>query len=126
MDKQLVALRNLTGLVLDAERMKLQQIIKAEQDLAEQVAELDRESNKRAAQLLAKGGMDTALLAGADLRWQNWVQQQKRSLNTCRSAILAKQEEQRLKAQKAFGQAEAVGRLLEKSAEEARLKSGRA
>lgn len=126
MDKQLVALRNLTGLVLDAEKMKLQQIIKAEQDLAEQVTELDRKSNKRAEQLLAKGGMDTALLAGADLRWQTWVQQQKRSLNTRRSAILAKKEEQRLKAQKAFGQAEAVGRLLEKSAEEARMKSGRA
>ncbi|WP_457647671.1 hypothetical protein [Profundibacter sp.] len=126
MDKQLVALRHLTGLVLDAEKMKLQQIIKAEQDLAEQVTELDRKSNKRAAQLLAKGGIDTALLAGADLRWQNWAQQQKRLLNTRRSAILAKKEEQRLKAQKAFGQAEAVGRLLEKSAEEARLKSGRA
>ncbi len=126
MDKRLLALQNLTGMVLDAERMKLQQLSLAERKLDDQIRELDSESRKRAVQLLAKGGTDSALLAGADMRWQNWVQQQKRKLNTRRAALLAKYEEQRQDAQKAFGKAEAVRKLLEQSAEEMRLKSGRA
>jgi len=75
---------------------------------------------------LAKGGTDAALLAGADVRWQSWVQQQKRELNIRRAALLAKQEEQHQKAQKAFGKDEAVCRLLEESAEDTRMKSRRA
>ena len=125
MDKRLAALRNLTGMVLDAERMKLQQIAQVESVVAKQIAELDKQSKVRAIKLLAKGGTDTALLAGADARWQSWVQQRKRDLNTRRAALLARLEEQRLKAQKAFGKDEAVSRLLEKSAEEMRMKSGR-
>jgi len=126
MDKQLPALQNLTGMVLDAERMKLQQIVLAEQKIAEQIRELDGEGDKRTAQLLAKGGTDEALLAGADVRWQSWIQQQKRELNIRRAALLATQEEQRQKAQKAFGKDEAVRGLLEKFAKEARMRSGRA
>ncbi len=126
MDKQLLALQNLTGMVLDVERMKLQQIALAERKLKEQIMELDKESKKRSGQLLAKGGTDQALLAGADMRWQSWLQQQKRKLNTRRAALLAKYEEQRQKAQKAFGKDEAVRKLLEQSNEEARVKSGRA
>ncbi|WP_457649685.1 hypothetical protein [Profundibacter sp.] len=125
MDKQLLALQNLTGMVLDAERMKLQQIALAERKLKEQIMELDIESRKRSGQLLAKGGTDQALLAGADMRWQSWLQQQKRKLNTRRAALLAKYEEQRQKAQKAFGKDKAVRKLLEQSSEEARVKSGR-
>jgi len=125
MDKQLRALQHLTGMVLDVERMKLQQIALAEQKLGKQISELDNEKEKRVAKLSARGGTDTALLAGADMRWHSWIQQQKRVLNTRRAALLAKQEEQRLKAQKAFGKNEAVRNLLEKSAEDARMKSGR-
>ncbi len=125
MDKQLLALQNLTGMVLDAERMKLKQIALAERKLKEQIRELDNESGKRSEQLLAKGGSDHALLAGADMRWQSWLQQQKRKLNTRRAALLAKRDEQRQKAQKAFGKDEVVRKLLEQSNEEARMKSGR-
>jgi len=112
-------------MVLDAERMKLQQIALAERKLKEQIMELDKESRKRSGQLLAKGGTDQALLAGADMRWQSWLQQQKRKLNTRRAALLVKYEEQRQKAKKAFGKDEAVRKLLEQSSEEMRMKSGR-
>lgn len=125
MNKQLAALRKLTEMALDVERMKLQQLSQAERALAEQIRELDRKSNNRIAQLIEKGGTDAAQFAGADMLWQTWIQQQKGLLNTRRATLLAMREEQLDTTGKAFGKSEAVRRLLDKFSDEAEMKSRR-
>jgi len=125
MEKRLKELRQITQMVLDVERMKLQRIAAEEKYITDQMGEMESQSNRRAMQLLTKGGSDLALFAGADLRWDSWKQQKKRTLNTQRAALLAKRDVQRLSTVKAFGKDEAVRRLLENASEETKVETRR-
>lgn len=122
MEKRLQELRQITRMVLDVERMKLQRIAAKEKYITDRMKEMESQSSQRAKQLLTKGGSDLALFAGADPRWDSWKQQQKRTLNTQRAALLANRDVQRLSTEKAFGKDEAVRRLLENVNEETRVK----
>ncbi len=126
MEKRLKELRTLTRMALDVEMMKLQQIVVAEGKKADQIRALDATDSERAAQLDKNGGSDMALYAGVDSRWNNWKQREKAALNIQRAALLAKRDEQRQQTQKAFGKDEAVRRLMDQAAEDAKIKSRRA
>ena len=125
MEKRLKELRTLTRMALDVEMMKLQQIVVAEGKKADQIRALDATGAVRAAHLDANGGADLALYAGVDSRWNNWKQREKAALNIQRAALLAKRDEQRQQTQKAFGKDEAVRRLMDQAAEDAKIKSRR-
>lgn len=51
---------------------------------------------------------DAALIAGADVNWQAWVEQRRRSINLELAKCLANQETCREVAQRAFGREQAV------------------
>lgn len=110
---------------MDVEMIKLRQISQSEQALADQIKALDTLSHLRAEQLANAGGADVALYAGADIRWANWKQRRTITMNTQRAQLLAKREEQRSEALKAFGKNQAVQKLVEKAEETAKRKQRR-
>lgn len=125
MQNQLRKLQQLTRMAMDVEMIKLRQISQSEQALADQIKALDTLSHLRAEQLANAGGADVALYAGADIRWANWKQRRTITMNTQRAQLLAKREEQRSEALKAFGKNQAVQKLVEKAEETAKRKQRR-
>jgi len=125
MEKRLKELRQITQMVLDVERMKLQKIAAKDKDIIDQMREMESQSNLRSKQLSTKGGSDMALFAGADLRWKRWKQQKKRILNTQRAALMAERDVQKLITNRAFGKDEAVRRLLKNANEETTIRMRR-
>lgn len=117
MEKRLKELRNLTRMALDVEMMKLERIVTAEGEKADQIKMLDTTGAERAACLAKNDGADVALYAGADMRWNSWKQRKKTVLNIQRARLLAERDEQKRHTQKAFGKDEAARRLLDQAVE---------
>jgi len=113
MKKRLRELKKLTQMALDCELAELRRIAAEEAKSVTQLSALETSCSERYEQLEKKGGADTALYAGADTHWENWTQKEKIALNIQRSALLARREIQRGKAQKAFGKDQAMQKLLD-------------
>lgn len=123
-DKRLPALRSAAGALLDAELARLRAQGTTVAALRAEIARLDAAVARQHAVIAAE---IEAPVAGAVLdRWGGWADRRRAELNTRLARELAALEARRAAASRAFGRAEALRRIAEKAAVEARLKARRA
>lgn len=109
-------------MMLDAELFELRKISNEQKAKKDAIEALSAAQSARNSQLATIEGLDPALQAGVDARWGRWREQQARELNVARARLMAKMEQQRKSAQKAFGRDEAAKTLIKRSNEAAAAK----
>lgn len=115
--KKLAALGRLAEASWAMEQARLAGLSAEEQAIRRKLAGLEAGRKARAESL--QGGPDAARLAGADPKWEAWVDGRRASLMTELARTLARKEEARLKFGRAHGRKEAIAKL------QARLSSER-
>lgn len=98
--RDLQALAQLTGAVFATQQAQMGALRQAEQAIRDKLAGLE---NARRARALSLTDPDPALLAGADLLWQTWIEQRRAALNGDLSRVLLAQETARAALGRAFG-----------------------
>lgn len=104
---QLAALARLTEAAFTAKQAEMAILKQAEAALRAKIAALN-------APPAARPGDDPATMAGADARWQIWVDQRRRALNSELARLLAGQERLRQDLSRAFGRDQAIRALAER------------
>jgi hypothetical protein len=122
LDKRLKQIQQLTSMMLDAELFELRKISNEQKAKKDEIDALSAAQDARNKQLAATTGLDAALQAGVDARWGRWRDKQARELNVARARLMAKMEQQRKSAQKAFGRDEAAKTLIKRSEADAAAK----
>lgn len=108
----------ITSVLFQAAQSKLAQAVKRENDLRKMLATLEQSRTARAnANLL---DTDVAMIAGADLRWQAWVDQRRSSLNHELAKCLAAQDHLRETARRAFGKEQSAIKVRQNFLDEAK------
>ncbi len=110
----MAALAELADARFRAEQGKLAAIRRRMGEVETQLAELARARSGRPA--LAPN--DPAARAGADLKWQSWIETRLKALNMELARLRAQEAEERARLAKLFGQSVAAQRLSERLAEE--------
>lgn len=72
-------------------------------------------------QISTASASDPALIAGANIRWHQWVDQRKTSVNYELAQVLAQRERYLAQLKLAFGQNEAIKKLFKSEERKARL-----
>ncbi len=103
--KNLSKLQQLTDAVYAAELAKVADLNRQEQHLRERLAELKAPATP--------DGISPFALAGADLKWQSWIAETRRTLNIELSRVLAAKERARAGLSTALGKQQAVNKLIE-------------
>ncbi len=109
----IIALSRLTDAAFAARQAGMGALRQQEQDLRDKLAALDAARNARAAGLTEA---DPALLAGADLLWQSWIETRKSALNGALARNRVAQEAARAALRLAFGRHQATLGLIKQSA----------
>jgi bifunctional pyridoxal-dependent enzyme with beta-cystathionase and maltose regulon repressor activities len=99
--EQLNQVVEIASVLFQAAHSKLAQAVKRESDLREILVKLEQSRRDRVNANLLES--DIALVAGADLRWQAWVDLRRSSINQELAKCLATQEKLREVAGRAFG-----------------------
>jgi len=119
-------LQDLTQILLDAELARLRQLSEQTRLRQGDVARLGAALSARSEQLESTDSMDDlAFRTGQDARWQAWTAREKKRLMREAAEVAARREAQRKKAQRAFGQVEALAGLRRLEAEERKLREAR-
>ncbi len=122
MGDQLKMLEMLTRMKLDAELSRLRDLSEEVRRRRDEIAALGSEVRARSDALSAADPeTDLALQTGQDARWQLWVARESSRLSRAAAEVSARREAQRRKAERAFGQVHALGKIREIGAEEKRL-----
>lgn len=111
MSRDVDGLEAIAALILDAELARLN-VISGE--LMARKAKLDNlEAGRSAwAELIrSEAGEHSAFIAGRDALWLAWLTRTRARLSVEAAAIAAQREEQRLRAQKAFGRRDALRQM---------------
>ena len=117
--RDLLELSKLTGAVFATRQARMGALRQAEKLIREKLSGLD---SARKARAMSLTDADPALLAGADLLWQSWIEQRRAALNAELSRILVAQETARAALGLAFGRDQATQKLGARAAAD-RLKA---
>lgn len=109
--EQLAQLAQITDAAFQVVQADLSREIARERDLRKTLESLILDQRDRATNLIGKS--DAALIAGADVHWQAWVEQRRRLINGELAYCLVAQAQYREAAAKAFGRHQAVLSLEE-------------
>lgn len=108
--KRLKALERVTDAAYAAARLELKSKADARQAIADQLAQLDADR----ARAIQGQATDPAMRAGADLLWQRWADEQRRSLNRQLAQARAAENRARANAARTFGRHQALIKTVEK------------
>ncbi|TNC51569.1 hypothetical protein FHG66_05245 [Rubellimicrobium rubrum] len=111
-EKDLAPLVRLAGVSCDAAEARLASLRREEAELRRQIEALETARRLRASEALAT---DVALRAGADLRWEGWIDKRASALNGELARVLAKIEMARDDLARAFGRRSATQALLDQA-----------
>lgn len=120
--KEFTQLTELTGVHFRAVQAEFAGIVEREKRLRQNLAQLIESRQSRSAQLPQPG--DGALVAGADMRWQQWVDQRRAVINGELARVMVLKESCRARLQLAFGRDQAT-KALQERAVQARLQTHR-
>ncbi len=114
MNDDLRPLEALTRMKLDTELARLRRLSEVAEARRREISALGASVEARSRAIAeADPARDLALLSGQDAIWQDWVQRQKRRLTRDAAEAAAQREAQRVRAQRAFGETEALKGLRE-------------
>ncbi|MBP1805074.1 hypothetical protein [Rubellimicrobium aerolatum] len=108
--KDLTALAGVAAMACDAAEARLARLRQEETELRRQIGALDSARRARAAEALAT---DVALRAGADLRWEGWIEGRSAALGAELARLRARIEVARDDLARAFGRRTAIETLAE-------------
>ena len=120
--KEFAQLAELTGGHFRAAQAEFAGLLERETRLRQNLSQLIENRQSRVAQSPQPG--DVALIAGADMRWQQWVDQRRAVINGELARVMAMKESCRAKLKLAFGRDQAT-KALQKRAAQARLQTSR-
>ena len=120
--KQLDDLARLTDAALRAEQAKMAQCNRAISAVRAQLASL---KPAREARPMVDRTADPAQLAGADLRWQMWVEERRKALNQELAQLFVTQDVLRAALGRAFGKNVATATLAKREHEARRRNAAR-
>lgn len=115
---QLADMKSVVSARLESEKAKLAKITTQERALALQLSQLVEQRHSNAKK--ARSSDDPALRAGADVRWQQWVESRRSHLAQELAMVQAKRAHQIAIVQKAFGRSEVVQGLMQRALKEHR------
>lgn len=119
-------LEELTQMILDAELAELRARAEEVNTIrAKRTALVDERTNR--ANMLADeiAEDDLAFATGQDTLWHIWLERETQQLGSELAQAATRQEQQRLRAKRAFGRVEALGRLRAREATEHKIKKMR-
>ncbi|HCQ65902.1 MAG TPA: hypothetical protein DIU07_12455 [Rhodobacteraceae bacterium] len=126
MSDRLRPLEDLTRILLDAELAKLRQLSQESRLREDEATRLGEALATRSEQLKTIDPLtDLALQTGQDAQWQAWAAHAKKRLMREAAEVAARREAQRKKAQRAFGQVEALAGIRRLEDEERMLRAAR-
>lgn len=94
-------LAQITAVVLAVRQKELQQQQRAYDRLTRQFEELDQQRAARARHRVAEH--DSALVAGADLDWERWIEDRKRLINNEKATLASRMDRTRDMLRREFG-----------------------
>jgi hypothetical protein len=106
MTKKTQDLGRLTRLALQAAQAEMRALTDKENALRENLAQLTAQKTDLAR--IARASDDPALIAGADLRWQYWVDGRRAAINLELAQVLAQRDDCRHRLRLAFGRDQAA------------------
>lgn len=113
---QIAGLAQLTGMHYRSVQSEMASILQQEARLRRNLAHLIESRQKRATG--STNANDAATIAGADVRWHQWVDQRRAVINGELALVLSAKESCRTKLQRAFGRDMAI-QTLQNQLEEA-------
>ncbi len=118
--KQMQGLSRLTDITLQAAQAKMAAVVARETGLRENLAQLAAHDGKP--KQIPVSMIDAAFAADATVRWQQWVDQLRTTINTELAQVMALKEHCRAELAQAFGRDQAAKALVARRAktEEAR------
>ena len=109
--KKASELRTLTDLALRQMQSEMQELKARETGLRENLAALTGEKSRQAATLT--GPDNAAFIAGADFRWQHWVDQRRAAVNAELAQVLALTESCTQRMRLCFGRDQVAAALID-------------
>ncbi|WP_322891193.1 MULTISPECIES: hypothetical protein [unclassified Yoonia] len=100
----------LTGLALRAAQAEMAELKAREADLRQNLTDLLAQKTRD-----PRPQNDPALIAGADLRWQQWVDQRRATVNAELAQVLAQIDNRQRRLRGLFGRDQAARALVEKA-----------
>lgn len=107
--KRLHELTKVTNLRLKADKARLAEVLSTESDLRRNLQDLGRLRLQRMDNDAIS--RDAAFLAAADLNWQLWIDERRKTINTELAKILAQKEECKAILRASFGKDQAAQSL---------------
>ncbi len=98
---QLDGLKQLSGLQFRAAQAEMAELLRRESALRQNLEQLIQSKSRQVQ--ASRPSDDAALIAAADIRWHQWVDQRRATINTELAQILALKENCRVKLKRAFG-----------------------
>ena len=108
--QEISTLHQVTATLLQATEARMASLRAAEAVIISQISGLDTALRHRAQQATVE---DPARRAGVDLRWEAWVEQNRRALVAAQARLRVKIEHEQHALRKAFGQDTAVAELMQ-------------
>lgn len=118
----IAALRQVTAARRAASESRLAALRQREDEIISRLAALDSAFRQRASAARAD---DLALRAGADLRWESWVEDRRRTLMTAQARLRAAMEQERATLRHEFGRDLALTELARTTHEATRRRHAR-
>lgn len=113
-------LQRLTALALHATRSEMASLQAREADLREKLVTLAAQKHHA-----SRAADDPAVIAGADLRWQQWVDQRRAAINAELAQVLALSDNCRSRLRATFGRDQAASALGDQARAAERLRAAR-
>lgn len=114
-------LADLTGLALRAAQAEMAKLKRREADLRQNLIDLSARKSRN-----PRPQDDPALVGGADLRWQRWVDQRRAAVNAELAQVLALIDNRDRRLRVLFGRDQAARALADQAHKDRRLRRERA
>lgn len=108
--REIAALRQVTATVVKATEARMAALRAAEAAIISQISELDAALHRRTQLATVE---DPARRAGVDLRWEAWVEQNRRALVAAQARLRVKIEHEQHTLRHNFGRDTAVAELMQ-------------
>ncbi|MEL6839622.1 MAG: hypothetical protein AAFP85_10040 [Pseudomonadota bacterium] len=109
--ERLEGLTQIAGLAFRAAQAEMATLARREADLRRNLAQLTESKSTLARS--ARRSDEAALIAGADMRWHQWVDQRRATINAELAQVFALMENCREKLRQAYGKDQAAEALFE-------------